>query len=332
MTTRSRSYSQSNCVAGLGGGRTGPWAKGHPSARARVRHGWRLLAATERGSRVALLVSALASFGVIVADTLAIAECAIPKAILFAPPSGTRLPPEPSIYMFLRQKASYGYGKLGEISVLDGDGKPLPYQRETLPGTDDVMALRMDLAARSGRAVVRVWVLGQEEVSASYRISAHTPVPKRASYTEIVEAGYFFSEGFHGDNGFMLAVRPKAPAYRVEDGRQTWVVPSDDDDDLGGGRRKAVGLGSILTGQISCADFAIPTDKPLALRVTPLFSNGEGTTRKLGCRASKAVGELCGTPAFASFSGRVKGAVPDYVPQLEDAIGSRRQPILKVLK
>ena len=231
--------------------------------------------------------------------------------------------------MFVEQKPSYGYGKLGEISVLDGNGKPLPHQRETLPGTSDVVALRIDLKARSGKAVVRVWV-GEQEMSASYRIDTQARPLKKVPYTEIVAATYSYSEVCRGDNGFMLAVRPKAPAYRVGDGAQTWVVPSADDYDLDGGRKKATG--TILTGHFACSDFAIPTDKPLALLVTPLFPTGEGTTRTLGCRASKAVGELCGAPASASFSGRVKGTVPDYEPHLENPVGSTRQPVLKVLK
>jgi hypothetical protein len=97
-----------------------------------------------------------------------------------------------------------------------------------------------------------------------------------------------------------------APAYRVEEGGKVWVVPSVDGGDEG---QRAKGLtGTIFTGRIDCSDFVIPTDKPLALRITPLFANGrEGATRKLGCsKARSDEEETCSAPTWLRFFGRPK--------------------------
>jgi hypothetical protein len=74
-------------------------------------------------------------------------------------------------------------------------------------------------------------------------------------------------------------VTPKAPAYRVRVDDRTWIVPDQ------AGEAGRAGHGLIGTGVAGCLDFAVATDKPPALDITPLFADGsEGSTRAPGCR------------------------------------------------
>ena len=256
-----------------------------------------------RMSRAAIFACMLVAGG-LVAQSPALASCGIPEPVLFAPTTGTRLPSEPTIYLFVHENPSYSYGKLGDIAVLDGKGLPLAFQRESLPGTSDILVVRLKVAAKSGAAIVRTRV-GEMEISAAYRIDGKAGPPTKVPYTEIVNATYLYNEICRGSNGFILHVRPLAPAYRVEEDGKVWVVPyGDDGDDW---QHRKGGAGTIFTGRIDCSDFVIPTDKPLALRITPLFTDGrEGVTRWLGCRKPRNEEETCSAPAGLQFSGRTR--------------------------
>ena len=74
-----------------------------------------------------VLVGCFSLIGLTGAATPAVAGCAVPPPILFAPASKTRLPPEPTIYLFVIQKPSYGHGQLDEVAVVDGQGLPLAH-------------------------------------------------------------------------------------------------------------------------------------------------------------------------------------------------------------
>jgi hypothetical protein len=260
--------------------------------------------------RCAVLAGSFSLFGLASAPQ-AVAGCALPPPILFAPASKTRLPPEPTIYLFVLQNPSYGHGKLDEIAVVDGQGLPLAHERETLPGTHDVQVLRFHVKAKRGEIVFRVRTgegVSQKDTTATYRIDAKWRPPQPPPLTKIVEATYTYDEGCAPSNGFVLKIEPPAPAYRVTGDGQEWVVPGDD-----GWREGKVSTGEVLTGRIGCSDFVIPTEKPLTLKVTSLFSNGqEGEPLTPGCAPSKGdFGPVCGAPVWLHFSGRVKSMMDD---------------------
>ena len=77
---------------------------------------------------------------------------------------------------------------------------------------------------------------------------------------------------------------------------------------------KRASVGEIDTGQVGCVDSAVPTDKPLRLEVTPLFSNGqEGETFMPGCRQSRRGSDIsCVAPVWLEFSGSVKSGLEDW--------------------
>jgi len=260
--------------------------------------------------RCAVVAGALSLFGLSNAPQ-AVAGCAVPPPILFAPASKTRLSPEPTIYLFVLQNPLYGHGKLDEIAVVDGQGLPLAHERETLPGTHDVQVLRFHVKAKRGEIVFKVRTgegVSQEDSTATYRIDAKWLPPKKTPVTRIVEATYTYSEGCETDNGFVLKIKPVAPAYRVTGDGQEWVVPGID-----WWREGKVSTGEIYTGQIGCVDFVIPTERPLMLKVTSLFSNGQEVQALMpGCAPSKNnSGSVCGAPVWLHFSGRVKSNMDD---------------------
>jgi hypothetical protein len=260
--------------------------------------------------RCAVLAGSLSLFG-LASVPQAVAGCAVPPPILFAPASKTRLPPEPTIYLFVLQNPSYGHGKLDEIAVVDGQALPLAYERETLPGTHNVLVLRFHVKAKRGEIVFKVRTgegVNQEDSTATYRIDAKWPPPMKPPFTKIVEVTYTYSEGCGASNGFILKIEPLAPAYRVTRDGQEWVVPGID-----WWREGQVSVGEIYTGLFGCIDFVIPTEEPLMLKVTSLFPNGqEGEALMPGCVPSKGnLGPLCGAPVWLHFSGRVKSNMDD---------------------
>jgi hypothetical protein len=229
---------------------------------------------------------------------LAAAGCAVPAPILFAPASQSSLPSEPTVYLFVRTAYSRWHGELGEISVLDGQGKAVAHERHSLPGTKAVQVLRFDIKAKQGEIVIKARV-GDKDISASYKIDSKLQAPVRP-HTQIVRASYQYSDGCVGSNGFILTIKPFAPAYRVEIDGQSWIVPGRDK------WQTEADVGGILTGQIGCSDFAIPTDKPLGLTITPLHADGQdGESWLPGCTRSER-GLTCTSPASLRFSGSVK--------------------------
>jgi hypothetical protein len=166
--------------------------------------------------------------------------------------------------------------------------------------------------AKRGKIVLRVRTgegVNQVNSTAAYRIATKWRMPEKSGVTRMVDATYTYSDGCPASNGFVLKIRPFAPAYRVTGEGQDWVVPGRDGQD-----EKSASVGEIYTGQVGCVDSAVPTDKPLRLEVTPLFSNGqEGETFMPGCRPSRRGSGLSwGAPVWLEFSGSVKS--PESTP------------------
>ena len=164
----------------------------------------------------------------------ALAGCALPRPVRFAPPSKARLPPEPTIYLFLLQHPSYGSGKAREIEIVDEQDASLDYDRQPLPGTRDVQVVRLHVKAKRGKVVLRVRTgegVNQVDSTATYRIDTKWRLPAKSGVTRIVDATYTYSDGCPASNGFVLTMKPFAPAYRVTGDGTEWVVPGRDGQD-----------------------------------------------------------------------------------------------------
>ncbi len=202
------------------------------------------------------------------------AGCSVPPAIVWAPPSGAVLPANPTIYIFVPQRAACAASKLDELTVTDPHGRPVVFTRADLrsEGAAEVVRLDIKVAARAVSVGGRV---GTENGAASYRIGARGRDPD-LDETEITEARYVYGAGCPGANGFLLSIDPQAPAYRVQLDEHVWIVPD--------GEPWRARHGTIVTGSVGCETFAIPTDRPLALSITPLETDGsEGATRDQNC-------------------------------------------------
>jgi hypothetical protein len=225
--------------------------------------------------------------------------------------AGCALPPEPTVYLFLSQHPSYRHGKVKEIRIVDEQGASLDYEKETLSGTRDVQVVRLRVSAKRGTILLRVRTgegINQMDSTATYGIDTKWCPPAKSGSTRIVAATYTYSDGCPASNGFVLTIEPFAAAYRVTGDNQDWVVPGHRGQD-----EKGASVGEIYTGQVGCVDFVLPTDKPLNLEVTPLFSNGqEGETFRPGCRSSRhGSGLSCRAPVWSEFSGSVKSSLDD---------------------
>ena len=223
---------------------------------------------------------ALAAAMLAVSARPARAGCSLGPQIVLSPESGT-LPPNPTVFVFLRLHPLYAATMLDELTVTDGTGRPLAFVRTDLPSAGGAPVARLAITATAGTLTVHARA-GSQFAVARYSLGAR---PARASTpaTSIVEATYIYASGCPASNGFMLAVSPKAPAYRVAVDGKTWIVP-----DLGDAT-SSQRQGTIVTGYVDCFDFTIPTDKPLALSITPLLADGaEGDTRDEACQTNRS--------------------------------------------
>jgi hypothetical protein len=212
------------------------------------------------------------------------AGCALEPQILFSPAAGTALPPHPTVFVFLRRHPYYDAVELGALTVTDGAGRPLAFARADLPSAGGARVARLTVTAAAGPFTVHARA-GSQSGAATYRLGA-PPAPVSTPATSIVEAEYTYATGCPPANGFVLAISPQAPAYRVEVDGDTWIVPDQP------GPKYWPGRGTIVTGMVGCFEFTIPTDKPLALSITPLLPDGtEGDTRSQNCE--KTTSERC---------------------------------------
>ena len=217
----------------------------------------------------------LAAFALVMTGAkVAHAGCGVPPAIVWAPPPGTPLPANPTIYVFVRQQAGGTAAKLDELTVTDGEGRPVTFTRADLHSEGAARVVRLDIKAGATSVSVR-GLVGTENGEAKYRLGGRAREAALVE-TEITEAQYLYGSGCPSSNGFLLSIDPQAPAYRVELDGQVWIVPD--------GEPWRPRHGTIVTGSVGCDDFTIPTDRPLALLITPLDADGsEGATRIEGC-------------------------------------------------
>jgi hypothetical protein len=228
--------------------------------------------------RFIVVAMAIAAALLAVPSRPACAGCGLGPQILFSPAGGTPLPQNPTVFVFLRRHPSYDAADLGALSITDGAGRPLAFTRTDLASAHGARVARLEITAAAGPITVHASAGSQSGV-ATYVLGAR-PAPAAVA-TSIVEATYTYRSGCPPSNGFVLAISPKAPAYRVEVDGDTWIVPDQ------GATTPSPRLGTIMTGTIGCFDFTIPTGKPLALSITPLFTDGsEGDTRSEFCQST----------------------------------------------
>jgi hypothetical protein len=205
------------------------------------------------------------------------AGCGVPPAFAYAPEDGATLPPNPTVWVFLRDRFGRPRAPIDELTITDGRGLPLRAVRTDVPTEGMHRAVRLQISSAEGTVTIRARA-GKEETSARYRLRHALRTEDMPPATEIVAAKYVYASGCPSANGFLLSITPKAPAYRVELDGHTWIVPD---------QPAAYGSpaqGTIITGGVYCYDFTIPTNKPLALEVTPLHADGRvADTRYPGC-------------------------------------------------
>jgi hypothetical protein len=220
------------------------------------------------------------------------AGCGLPPVFAFAPEGGSELPLNPTIWVFVRDRFGQPRAPIDELTVTDGRGLPLRAVRTPVATEGAYRAVQLQIASPGGSVIVHGRT-GKERVTARYELRR---APRRADpepATEIVAAKYVYASGCPSANGFILSIEPRAPAYRVELEGHTWIVPNQED--ASDSRR----YGTIVTGGVYCWDFNIPTDKPLALQVTPLLPDGRIAMSR------SPYGVVSGPPTRCTTHGRV---------------------------
>jgi hypothetical protein len=235
----------------------------------------------------------------------AFAGCAAPPAVEFAPESGAVLATHLTVYIFFRRS-----GK--SVPEIDArvDGVSVSARSELLIDEPDriVVAAHITVAKSTKLAVTFAGA------SASYRISSVKPATTEEE-TRITHAEFVFTSGCPSEDGFLLTVRPAAPAYRLEwtdkqGKRRRAVVPP-----LWAGKRAQLAFGAI-----GCFEHAVDA-RPFEVSVEPLFADDrEGHAYLPGCRftpprrlqngAISVSGGSCASPTSASFRGPVRIGSP----------------------
>ena len=228
----------------------------------------------------------------------ALAGCAAPPNVEFAPESGAVLSAHPTVYMFFRRS---GKG-VPEIDAR-ADGVPVSARSELLIDETD----RIVVAAHITVAKATKLAITFAGASASYRISSVKPSAPDEE-TRITHAEFVLASGCPSDEGFLLTVRPAAPAYRLEwtDKRGTTrraVVPP-----LWARKRAQLAFGSI-----GCFAHAVDA-RPFEVSIEPLFADEkEGHVYLPGCRFTprrrQKEGAMVSTVSCASTSASFRGSV-----------------------
>ena len=256
-----------------------------------------------------LVVSTL----LLLAHRPAAAGCAKAGPFRFAPSSGATVPPNPVILIFLSASAP----TLDALTVTNRNGDVVPVEKKVLKLTNPGKVIRLQISATQGAFTVSTQA-GHRITSATFHIAGSKPAPKVevTPRTEIAEATYSYSTGCPDSEGFVLHVTPRAVAYRVTVGRQTWVVP-----DLSRDLEISDGHGAIVTGHVGCLDFTIPGAKPFAISIVPLLADGsDGGAFFPGCQSTRTTRSTrhadgstsvvleaeCSSHTRAEFSGQVK--------------------------
>lgn len=220
------------------------------------------------------------------------AGCVLPEQFLFVPGTGSPVPSNPQILVYLHiDHPSYEANQLDGLEVVDAEGRDLTFEREPLKTVPHVVLVRVSVNAKRGSVSVRARA-GKTVATATYPIASKWRPPSED--TEILDVSYEYATGCPSSDGFLLGVRPRAPAYEVRDGDSTWVVPAYP-------YRQQPGVGIVATGFHGCWEFAIPTRKPFELSITPVFPDGAFVSSYLpGCRSG---------PSKKTRNGSVLGGV-----------------------
>jgi len=226
----------------------------------------------------------------------AFAGCAAPPAVEFAPESGAVLTAHPTIYIFFRRSDK-------SVPAIDArvNGVPVSARSELLVDEPNRLVVAAQVtAAKATRLAVTF-----AGASASYGISSVKPSTTDEE-TRITHAEFVFASGCPSDDGFLLTVRPVAPAYRLE-----WT------DKQGHARREVVpplrakGRTQLAFGSIGCFAHAVDA-RPFEVSIEPLFADGrESHVYFPGCRFtpprrlnSGAISASAGSCASTSVSFR----------------------------
>lgn len=245
---------------------------------------------------------AVALFSLLVCRS-AFAGCAAPPPVEFAPESGAVLATHPTVHIFFRRT-----GK--SVPEIDArvDGVSVSARSELLIDEPDRIVVAAHIKVTKA-AKLAVTFAG---ASASYRISSVKPSTTEEE-TRITHAEFVFASGCPSDDGFLLTVRPAAPAYRLEwtdkqgKARRAVVPP------LWAGKRAQLAFGSI-----GCFEHAVDA-RPFEVSIKPLFADDrEGHVYLPGCRFTPprrlkdgAISDSgsCASPS-ASFRGPVRVGSP----------------------
>lgn len=248
---------------------------------------------------------AVALVSLLLCRSAAFAGCAAPPAVEFAPESGAVLATHPTVYIFFRRSDK-------SVPEIDArvDGVAVSVGSELLIDEPD----RIVVAAHITAAKAAKLAVTFGGASATYRISSVKP-STTAQQTRITHAEFVFTEGCPSDDGFLLTVRPAAPAYRLEwtdkqGKRRRAVVPP-----LRAGKRAQLAFGAI-----GCFEHAVDA-RPFEVSIEPLFADGrESHTYLPGCRSTpprrlkngaiSVSGGSCASPTSASFRGPVRIGSP----------------------
>ena len=241
------------------------------------------------------------------------AGCAVHPVFAFAPEDTSELPSNPTIWVFLRERARHARAPLDELTVTDERGTPLRFVRTELATDGGNRALQLQITAAVDTVIVR-GRSGKETAVVQYHIRRAPRAADALPATEIVWARYEYASGCPSSNGFLLSIVPKAPVYRVVLDGRTWIVPDQP------GAHDAAREGTIVTGVVGCLDFRIATDTPFALEVTPLFSDGRAAATRSPYSVTRGPPARCTKEGASTHCTSQKTTIGDLSWELSGAV------------
>jgi hypothetical protein len=232
----------------------------------------------------------------------AIAGCGLPAQLEFSPSTRATVPPDPTVYLFVRDHPSYKTKVVDKVTAT-ANGVAVEVIQEELPATRRYRVFSLKAKAAAGTKIELTVQAGETRTSVSYQV-AKGAKPSTAQ-TTIKAATFESQKSDPSTHGFVLEVFPRAPFYRVEVDSKPVLVP-----DRSSEYRHAADTGVLLVGYFGCETFSVATDDPFRLRITPVFLDGsDGETYFPGCKFTKTENGgsgSCSNFYGASFGGPVK--------------------------
>lgn len=214
-------------------------------------------------------------FAVLAPARVAHALC-VPPQTAVSPRAGTRLPPNPTLYLIDVSHTWFLRGELA-VTVDDDDDAPhaVPYLATEVASTGNYALVRLDLdtGARGAGTIELTW---RGELLAIYPLG--DAAPDRARVVDV--ARFEDRSSCEDGDGIAIAVDSHAAAYRLawDDGHVT-VIPADTRDSLRSDGRPGIALGWDV-----CDPFVVPIDTSAhVFRLDALFA--DGTARAMGAAA-----------------------------------------------